>query len=107
MEAICLSNVDKNDQTLSILRNSPNPPALTYISAQDIQSDPDFLSENIKEFYGDDDSKWPKVLKEIVENKDQDLSSMALSISLVYLKKLLLAETSIPVAEFFHQNDLE
>jgi hypothetical protein len=44
----------------------------------------------------------PKALENL-----NSLSSKALSIAIVYLKQLLLAETSIPVAEFFHQNGLE
>ena len=87
IEALCLSSVDKKDQTISILQNSPNPPALTFISKSSIQGDRNFLKSQIELFFGSEQGqKCPAILKELVENFENDISATALCMAIVYLK---------------------
>ena len=36
LEAICISSIDKNHETLKILNNSNLPPSMSFISQKDI-----------------------------------------------------------------------
>jgi hypothetical protein len=51
--------------------------------------------------FGENDNEWPHAIKSIFLEKKDDLAMTALGLAIVYLEKLLLAETSIPVADFY------
>lgn len=103
MEALCLSTVPKKDQTISILQNSTVPPSVTFISPSEFKgaeianNDSGFLKYMFKLHLGEDETKWPETVRILFAENDI-LEIQALSISIAYLKKLLLAETSLPVA---------
>lgn len=100
VEFVCTSGTGdhtniKGQETLKILRNSPCPPASTLISYKDAS---DQVEPILNRFYDKNDpSTWPDPIREALACSE---SKIALGLCLVFLDKLLLADTSIPVACF-------
>lgn len=79
-------------ETLKILRNCPSPPVASVISYKEASEAPEML----KSFFTSDCSVWPEPLVKA----DKGEAKIALGLALVFLKQLLLLETSIPIAHF-------
>jgi hypothetical protein len=78
-------------ETLKILLNSPSPPAMTQLSFREV-CDPAKLLE--PHFSSD---SFPSELQQCMSNQE---TRVALGLALVFLDKLLLVESTIPVASF-------
>lgn len=105
VEFICTSNAAdhtniRGQETIKILLNSPCPPAQTTISYKEA-ADPEKLLTN---YLTDDRSRWNPELTRICSEKKE--SRIALGLVLVYLDKLLLLETALPVANFAYTDSI-
>ena len=81
---------------LKILQNSPCPPASTLISYKDACEQ---VEPIIKRYFpGNKEIAWPIALQKACDESQESL--IALGLSLVFLDKLLLADTSIPISTF-------
>ena len=89
-----------------ILKNSHTPPSFTYISMKDIDSE-EKITEKLSKYFGSDPKKWPQTIQRVVVNEDtkDHMSMTALGMALTYLEQLLQGEVSIPVAEFYTQDE--
>ena len=56
---------------------------------------------NLERYLGQEHNKWPKALANALFKEKDELTLTAFALAVVYLEKLLLAEVSIPVAEFY------
>ena len=56
----------------------------------------------LKRFFLSDQSKWPEPLLKAIKGE----AKIALGLSLIFLDKLLLADTSIPIAQFVWADDV-
>lgn len=87
----------RGQETLKILQNSPCPPSQTTISYKEA-SDPESL---INKCLGE--NQWTPELKEICDDKKE--CRIALGLALVFLDKLLLLDTALPVATFTYSKE--
>ena len=106
VEYVCTSGIAehtniKGQETLKILKNSPVPPAQTTISFKEASE----VDRILNRFYDDDQSTWPVALAQAYNESSE--SRIALGLCLVFLDKLLLCETSVPVANFDWVSDLD
>jgi DNA mismatch repair ATPase MutS len=95
VEYICTTGAAEHtnihaQETLKIIKNCPSPPVGTTISYKDASEADKMLKRYFLE------SKMPEAL--IKANKGE--AKIALGLCLVFLDKLLLANTSLPVAKF-------
>ena len=100
VEFVCTSGAAehtniKGQETLKIIRNSPCPPAQTTLSFKDVNEPDRILS---RYFDMDQRSTWPEPLSRALSESME--SKIALGLCLVFLDKLLLCDTSIPVSQF-------
>ena len=77
------------------MKNSPCPPASTLVSYKDASEQVERILHRY--FDRDDRESWPEPLALACQTSE---SRIALGLCLVFLDKLLLADTSIPVASF-------
>ena len=74
--------------------NSPSPPARTTISLVEASQPEKMLARCL----GEDRAKWPKEIVEICEKGREN--KVALGLTLVFLDKLLLLDSTLPVSSF-------
>ncbi len=84
-------------ETLKIPLNSPCPPSQTIISFKEA-ADPESL---INKCLGE--NLWTPELRKICDDKTE--CRIALGLALVFLDKLLLLDTALPVASFSYSNE--
>lgn len=90
VEVITISSMNSNSESMSILKNSPTPPAQTIISSSDVTSE-DLLIEKLEKYLSADHAKWPNTLYNLIfENRDES-ANIALALGVTYLEKLFLA----------------
>lgn len=104
VEFVCTSGAAdhtniRGQETLKILLNTPCPPAQTTVGYKEA-SEPELL---LKKHLGDQ-AKWDATLAQICEDKKE--ARIALGLTFVYLEKLLLLETALPVATFQFSDNL-
>lgn len=87
----------RGQETLKILLNSPCPPSQTIISFKEA-ADPEVL---ITKCLGE--NLWTPELRKICDDKKE--CRIALGLALVFLDKLLLLDTALPVASFNYSNE--
>ena len=74
--------------------NSPSPPAKTTVSLGEASQPEKMLVRCL----GEDRTKWPNNIAEICEKGRE--SKVALGLTLVFLDKLLLLDSTLPVSSF-------
>lgn len=99
VESICTSGVAdpsniRCQQSLKILMNSPCPPSRTTLSLSEV-SQPEKL---LVRCLGEDRTKWSKDLVEVYGKGHE--AQVALGLTLVFLDKLLLLDSTLPVSSF-------
>jgi len=100
VEVLCEAKFMKSDMS-KMLRSSPIPPTFSNITAQEKI---DYLaSKDIIEFYLKSESgKMPKLIQKAMENSDNySLALSALGNSIKYLQFLMIADKTVPLAEFY------
>jgi hypothetical protein len=72
---------------MMILKNSHTPPALTYMSMKEVDSE-DKIVEKLSKYFGEDHSKWPNTIKNVVLNEGtkDHMSMTALGMAITYLE---------------------
>lgn len=93
----------KPTEAMMILKNSHMPPSFSFISMNDINSEAK-VKAKIAKYFGIDERKWPESLQGI-SNKDDDLAMTSLALAFTYLEQMLQAEVTIPVAEYYTQDE--
>lgn len=86
----------KGQETLKILRNSPCPPASTLVSFKDASEQVEPILHRY--FDRENQDTWPQAIVNALSKTSE--SRIALGLCLIFLDKLLLADTSLPVASF-------
>ena len=99
VEFICTSGVAdpaniRCQQSLKILMNSPSPPSKTTLSLGEASHPEKILVRCL----GEDRAKWQKDLTSVC-GKGQE-TQVALGLTLVFLDKLLLLDSTLPVSSF-------
>ena len=112
VEVVCLTSVDKKHQTLGILMNCAVPPCLSQLSRQTIgftrAETTQVLEQKLQKFFPNKDSpEFLETCRKKISDLQQESMVSALLIAVCYLESLMLAETTLPVCEFFKINSLE
>ena len=97
VEFICTTGAAEHtnihaQETLKILRNCPSPPVATTFAYKDASE----ADQMLKRYFLSDQAKWPEAILKALKGE----AKIALGLSIIFLDKLLLADTSIPIASF-------
>eukprot|EP00347_Sterkiella_histriomuscorum_P017253 403350104 len=106
VETIVPSNVGDKNESVMILKNSPMPPSISYLSMQELHDD-EVIVQKLEKYFGQVHEDWPDTIKNLIFNQEKrnPLAIQAFGLSVIYLEQLLQAETIIPVADFYTQDE--